>query len=39
MGRNPATSVVDPTGKAHDLDNLYVADSSIVPAAGATSPR
>jgi choline dehydrogenase-like flavoprotein len=39
MSRDPATSVVDPTGKAHDLDNLYVADSSIVPASGATSPR
>jgi choline dehydrogenase-like flavoprotein len=38
MGADPATSVVDPTGKAHDLDNLYVADSSVFPASGANNP-
>jgi choline dehydrogenase-like flavoprotein len=38
MGTDPATSVVDPTGKAHDLDNLYVADSSVFPASGANNP-
>lgn len=31
MGRDPATSVVDPTGKAHDVDDLYVLDGSIFP--------
>ena len=25
-------AVVDPTGKVHGLDNLYVADASIMPA-------
>ncbi len=31
MGRNPATSVVDPTLRVHGLDGLVVADSSIFP--------
>jgi len=31
MGKDPATSVVDPTGKAHDVDDLYVLDGSIFP--------
>jgi choline dehydrogenase-like flavoprotein len=31
MGRDPSTSVVDPTGKAHDVDDLYVLDGSVFP--------
>jgi choline dehydrogenase-like flavoprotein len=38
MGIDPADSVVDSTGKAHDLDNLYIADSSVFPASAAKQP-
>jgi choline dehydrogenase-like flavoprotein len=38
MGADPATSVVDPSGKVHDLDNLYIADSAVFPASGANNP-
>ena len=38
MGDDPATSVVDRAGRAHDLDNLYIADASVFPASGATNP-
>ena len=38
MGTDPAASVVDPQGKAHDLDNLFVADASVFPSSGATNP-
>ncbi len=38
FGTDPATSVLDPTCKAHELDNLYVADTSIFPSIGAVNP-
>ncbi len=38
MGTDPASSVVDPTGKAHDLGNLYLADASVFPSSAATNP-
>jgi choline dehydrogenase-like flavoprotein len=38
MGADPATSVVDPSGKVHELENLYIADSSVFPASGANNP-
>ena len=38
MGEDPATSVVDPTGRAHDLANLYIADASVFPSSAATNP-
>lgn len=38
MGVDPASSVVDPSGKAHDLDNLWVADSSTFPSSAALNP-
>jgi choline dehydrogenase-like flavoprotein len=38
MGSDPDTSVVDPTNLAHDLDNLWIADGSVFPAAGANGP-
>jgi choline dehydrogenase-like flavoprotein len=38
MGDDPATSVVDPTGKAHDLANLWVADSATFPSSAAVNP-
>lgn len=38
MGYDPATSVTDPFGKTHDLDNLYIADASVMPSIGAVNP-
>jgi choline dehydrogenase-like flavoprotein len=38
FGTDPATSVLDPTCKAHDLDNLYVVDTSFFPSIGAVNP-
>lgn len=38
FGRDPRSSVLDTDCKAHDLDNLYVADSSFFPASSAVNP-
>jgi choline dehydrogenase-like flavoprotein len=38
MGTDPASSVLDPNCKAHDLDNLYVADASCFVSASAVNP-
>ena len=38
FGTNPATSVLDATCKAHDLDNLYVVDASIFPTSMGVNP-
>jgi choline dehydrogenase-like flavoprotein len=38
FGTDPATSVLDVTCKAHDLDNLYVVDGSFMPSVGALNP-
>jgi choline dehydrogenase-like flavoprotein len=38
FGTDPAASVVDVNCKAHELDNLYVADASILPSIGAVNP-
>jgi choline dehydrogenase-like flavoprotein len=38
MGADPATSVVDANLKAHDLDNLYIADASVLPTSAAVNP-
>lgn len=38
MGANPATSVVDANLKAHDLDNLYIVDASVLPTSAAANP-
>lgn len=38
FGNDPATSVLDRNCRAHDIDNLYVADSSFMPRSGATNP-
>ena len=37
-GRDPATSVLDPWCKAHDLDNLWVVDGSFFPSSAAMNP-
>ncbi|WP_405940065.1 GMC family oxidoreductase [Streptomyces sp. NBC_00726] len=38
FGTDPATSVLDPNCKAHELDNLYVADAGFLPSMGAVNP-
>jgi choline dehydrogenase-like flavoprotein len=38
FGSDPRTSVLDVNCKAHELDNLYVADSSFFPSIGAVNP-
>jgi choline dehydrogenase-like flavoprotein len=38
MGANPATSVTDPYGRVHGLDNVYVADGSVFVTSGAHNP-
>ncbi len=38
FGTDPRASVLDVDCKAHDLDNLYVADSSFFPSCGAVNP-
>ena len=38
MGDDPTASVVGVDGRAHDLDNLWLADASVFPTSGATNP-
>jgi gluconate 2-dehydrogenase alpha chain len=38
MGVDPATSVVDPYGRVHGLDNVVIADSSVFPMASGYGP-
>lgn len=38
MGDDPASSVVASNGLAHDLDNLWIADSSVFPSSAALNP-
>ncbi|MDJ0867390.1 MAG: GMC family oxidoreductase [Myxococcota bacterium] len=38
MSGDPARGVVDETGRAHDLDNLYVTDTSVFPLSPAVNP-
>ncbi|HEY9619718.1 MAG TPA: GMC family oxidoreductase [Crinalium sp.] len=38
FGTNPATSVLDLNCRAHEVDNLYVVDSSFFPANASVSP-
>jgi choline dehydrogenase-like flavoprotein len=35
MGADPGTSVVDGNCKAHDVDGLFVVDSTVLPTSGA----
>ena len=37
-GNDPATSVVDATGKVHGMQNLYVVDGSILPRSSKVNP-
>jgi choline dehydrogenase-like flavoprotein len=38
FGTDPASSVLDVHCKAHELDNLYVVDTSFFPSIGAVNP-
>ncbi len=38
FGTDPASSVLDRDCKAHELDNLYVVDTSFFPSIGAVNP-
>ena len=38
FGTDPSTSVLDVNCKAHELDNLYVVDTSFFPSIGAVNP-
>ena len=38
FGTDPATSVLDASCKAHELDNLYVVDTSFFPSISAVNP-
>jgi choline dehydrogenase-like flavoprotein len=38
MGKDPATSVVNEWGRAHDVRNLFIIDGSVFVTAGAANP-
>jgi choline dehydrogenase-like flavoprotein len=38
FGTDPKSSVLDTDCRAHELDNLYVADTSVFPSIGAVNP-
>jgi choline dehydrogenase-like flavoprotein len=38
FGADPASSVLDVNCKTHELDNLYVVDTSFFPSIGAVNP-
>src|ERR671919_299604 len=38
FGDDPSTSVLDVNCKAHDVDNLYVVDTSFFPSSSAVNP-
>jgi choline dehydrogenase-like flavoprotein len=38
FGNDPATSALDVNCRAHELDNLYVVDTSVFPSIGAVNP-
>jgi len=38
MGADPATSVVDATGRMHGMHNLYVVDGSVLPRSSRVNP-
>ena len=38
MADAPSRGVVDPQGRVHGIDNLYVAGSSVFPTSGWANP-
>ena len=39
MGADPTRSVCDPSGRVHETDNLYVADTSLFPGSTHVNPQ
>jgi choline dehydrogenase-like flavoprotein len=38
FGTNPKSSVLDPHNRAHEVENLYVVDSSFFPSSAGLNP-
>jgi choline dehydrogenase-like flavoprotein len=38
FGTHPKTSVLDPQNRAHEVDNLYVVDTSFFPSSAGLNP-
>jgi choline dehydrogenase-like flavoprotein len=38
MGTDPASSVVDPHGRSHDVKNLFIIDGSVFVTSGGVNP-
>ena len=38
MGTDPTNSVVDASGRTHEVDNLYIADGSLFPTSTPSNP-
>ena len=38
FGADPKTSVLDPQNRAHEVDNLYVVDTSFFPSSAGLNP-
>ncbi len=38
FGKDPKTSVLNPDCRLHDVDNVFVVDSSFMPSSSATNP-
>jgi choline dehydrogenase-like flavoprotein len=38
MSDDPAAGVTDGTGRAHEIDNLYISDASLFPSSAAANP-
>ncbi|OWV82394.1 GMC family oxidoreductase [Rhizobium sp. R634] len=38
LGHDPKTSVVDLNCRSHDVENLYIADASVLPTSAAVNP-
>ena len=38
MGVDPASSVVDPNGRVHGVENVYLAGASVFPTSGCANP-
>lgn len=38
MGADPTTSVVNPRGQCHDVENVFIADGSIFVTSGSANP-
>jgi choline dehydrogenase-like flavoprotein len=39
IGEDPKNSVVSPSGQTHDIERLYITDSSLHPSALGVNPQ